>query len=238
MGHDYRRGWGDDGLYHYLGEGPRGDTPLSRGTAAVANHVDDGRDLHVFEQRKRGIVRYVGQMVCVNTTWDEGVNPNGDQRKPIIFHLHPIDLYQHPTQPADPDLSSELQALHAERDLAALRVKALAHPTADPWRHIDPQQVVRIRSEAIKRYAMVRAHGICEGCGHTAPFLTSGDEPFLEIHHIRRLSDGGPDHPLWVAAVCPNCHRRAHYSREASAFNHTLAQAVLTKEEPCFWNTR
>src|ERR1700746_1774493 len=24
----------------------------------------------------------------------------------------------------------------------------------------------------------------------------------------RRLSDGGPDHPRWVVAVCPNCHRR------------------------------
>jgi hypothetical protein len=39
--------------------------------------------------------------------------------------------------------------------------------------------------------------------------LTEG--PNLEPHHIRRLADGGPDHPRWVAALCPTCHRRVHH---------------------------
>ena len=45
-----------------------------------------------------------------------------------------------------------------------------------------------------------------------APFITPDGQLYLEVHHIERLSDGGPDHPRWVVAVCPNCHRRAHYA--------------------------
>jgi 5-methylcytosine-specific restriction protein A len=46
--------------------------------------------------------------------------------------------------------------------------------------------------------------------------------PFLEAHHVRRLSDGGLDDPRWVIAVCPNCHRRAHYGADANEFNDSL----------------
>jgi 5-methylcytosine-specific restriction endonuclease McrA len=68
-------------------------------------------------------------------------------------------------------------------------------------------------------------------CGNQpAPFVTEAGEPYLESHHIRRLSDSGPDDPLWVAALCANCHRRAHYAVDANAYNLAL-QASTHKEE-------
>ena len=81
-------------------------------------------------------------------------------------------------------------------------------------------------AKAIRQYVLERANGYCEGCNLPAPFMTADGKPYLEPHHIRRLSDGGPDHPRWVAAVCANCHRRAHYSRDAVVFNQTLELAV------------
>jgi HNH endonuclease len=33
---------------------------------------------------------------------------------------------------------------------------------------------------------------------------------YLEPHHLRRVSNGGPDHPAHVISLCPNCHRRVH----------------------------
>jgi 5-methylcytosine-specific restriction protein A len=53
----------------------------------------------------------------------------------------------------------------------------------------------------------------------------------LEPHHIRRVADGGPDHPEWVIGVCPNCHRRAHYAEDKVEFNETLRQIVLEREQ-------
>lgn len=61
--------------------------------------------------------------------------------------------------------------------------------------------------------------------------MTSSGRPYLEPHHIRRISDGGPDHPEWVAGVCPNCHGRAHYSADKVEFNAELRAKVLKKEQ-------
>jgi 5-methylcytosine-specific restriction protein A len=90
--------------------------------------------------------------------------------------------------------------------------------------------IYRERSNAIKLYALKRANGTCEACQQSAPFVTADGRPFLEVHHLRRLSDGGPDHPQWVAAVCPNCHRRAHYGQDAAAFNKQLLRRVQMVE--------
>jgi len=47
---------------------------------------------------------------------------------------------------------------------------------------------------------------------------------------MRRLSDGGPDHPAHVAAVCPNCHRRCHHAADAAAYNGAVASRVRETE--------
>ncbi|WP_394240959.1 HNH endonuclease [Vibrio astriarenae] len=89
---------------------------------------------------------------------------------------------------------------------------------------------VRYRSEAIKLYAKKRACGVCEGCGANSPFETKSG-PYLEIHHLTRLADGGADHPENVIALCPTCHRRAHYSIDSKEFNEQLSMLVLKIEE-------
>lgn len=54
--------------------------------------------------------------------------------------------------------------------------------------------------------------------------------PYLEPHHIRRLSDGGPDDPWFVAAVCPSCHREIHFGMHGQAKNEALLQTIAMKE--------
>jgi 5-methylcytosine-specific restriction protein A len=48
---------------------------------------------------------------------------------------------------------------------------------------------------------------------------------------IRSLSDAGPDDPRWVIALCPNCHRRAHYGEDKDSFNKHLTYIVSDKEK-------
>lgn len=78
------------------------------------------------------------------------------------------------------------------------------------------------RSEVVRKYPLRVAGGVCQGCGDDAPFLTDDGEPFLEVHHLRRRSDGGADHPKNVIALCPNCHRRVHHGRNGDEFNEDL----------------
>jgi 5-methylcytosine-specific restriction protein A len=82
------------------------------------------------------------------------------------------------------------------------------------------------RSEAVRVYILRRAKGVCECCDAEAPFKTKKGRPYLEPHHIRRISDGGPDDPRWVAAVCPNCHKEVHYGINGNELNQKLADKL------------
>jgi HNH endonuclease len=52
----------------------------------------------------------------------------------------------------------------------------------------------------------------------------------VEPHHIRRISDGGPDDPSFVVALCPNCHRRVHAGMDGHDYNSNLLVAMASIE--------
>jgi 5-methylcytosine-specific restriction protein A len=57
-----------------------------------------------------------------------------------------------------------------------------------------------------------RAAGTCEICKQAAPFTRQRDNtPYLEVHHIVQLANGGEDTIENAVAACPNCHRREHF---------------------------
>ena len=82
------------------------------------------------------------------------------------------------------------------------------------------------RAISVKKWVEARAQGICEGCGESAPFLNAKGEPFLEVHHVKHLVNGGTDRTSNAVAVCPNCHRRCHHSSDKDQFAQTLYQRV------------
>jgi hypothetical protein len=84
----------------------------------------------------------------------------------------------------------------------------------------------RNRSTIIHRYVLRRAGGECEGCRHGAPFAKEDGSPYLEPHHTLRVADDGPDHPATVIALCPNCHRRVHYSSDRMEYNKVLRKKL------------
>jgi hypothetical protein len=71
---------------------------------------------------------------------------------------------------------------------------------------------VFVRNPDVVAEALYRANGTCEDCHNAAPFLRHSDKsPYLEVHHRTPLSAGGEDTLENAVALCPNCHRRAHY---------------------------
>lgn len=68
------------------------------------------------------------------------------------------------------------------------------------------------RDLKVVAYVLQRAEGKCECCEKDAPFKRPGNgQPFLEVHHIDLLADGGKDSAENAIAVCPNCHRFLHF---------------------------
>jgi 5-methylcytosine-specific restriction protein A len=86
------------------------------------------------------------------------------------------------------------------------------------------------RSRAVRDYVLQRAAGKCELCEQPAPFRRKGGLLYLEPHHTTRLSDGGPDHPKFVAALCPACHREVHYGEHAREKNSALMDRLQVLE--------
>ena len=87
--------------------------------------------------------------------------------------------------------------------------------------------VMRIsRAMSVKKWVEARSQGICEGCGKPAPFRNAKGEPFLEVHHVKHLVDGGTDRTSNAVALCPNCHRRCHHSNDKNEFTKSLYETV------------
>lgn len=75
--------------------------------------------------------------------------------------------------------------------------------------------VVYERNPDVVAEVLERANGYCEAkkCRNPeAPFRRKKDDtPYLEVHHVVRLADGGDDTVDNAIALCPNCHRHVHY---------------------------
>lgn len=66
------------------------------------------------------------------------------------------------------------------------------------------------RDNDVRKWILNNSNGICECCENPAPFKDSSEAPYLEVHHLVTLADGGPDTIYNTVAVCPNCHRQLH----------------------------
>lgn len=71
---------------------------------------------------------------------------------------------------------------------------------------------VYMRNPDVVVEVLARANGICEACRKLAPFRRAKDgNYYLEVHHKIQLANGGEDTVENAIAVCPNCHRHAHF---------------------------
>ncbi|WP_342027977.1 HNH endonuclease [Microvirga vignae] len=222
--HGYADGWTSEGTFRYFGEGQVGDMVFQRGNRAIRDHLIDGKDLLVFQTRGREGVRFLGQFECAGYSFETAPDRESNHRRAIVFELVPSSA-------ADEQIETEHPADQAEIDLSALRRRAFTAAQSTPLATgTEARRSLYRRSEAVRRYVLARAAGVCESCNQPAPFMTLKGEPYLEPHHTRRLSDGGPDDPRFVGAVCPSCHREIHYGVHGQSKNDALIEAVKCKE--------
>jgi 5-methylcytosine-specific restriction protein A len=85
---------------------------------------------------------------------------------------------------------------------------------------------VYYRDPVVRAWILENAKGKCEACGMDAPFLLPDGYPFLEVHHMIPMTLGGPDTIENTLALCPNCHRRCHLSKEKESFNSMIYNRV------------
>jgi 5-methylcytosine-specific restriction protein A len=130
---------------------------------------------------------------------------------------------------------SEFQNYASTSDFALLsaRVNALRLTPIGitPQGATNPAQVTKtttsfVRDPAVKRWVLNFANGQCEGCDLPAPFSDYDGYPYLEVHHVIALAHRGSDRVTNAVALCPNCHRRCHFSIDRDEFKLLLYEKI------------
>ncbi len=105
-----------------------------------------------------------------------------------------------------------------------------------PYRAASPAKSLSVTSEVFARDPEVKAYVVqqcdfkCELCDQGAPFVNKDQIPFLELHHVKHLAEGGSDRVHNAVALCPNCHRAIHYSHKRAALKESLYSKVSRLE--------
>ena len=82
------------------------------------------------------------------------------------------------------------------------------------------------RDPEVKAWVLNKASGTCELCDNKGPFKDRYGYLFLEVHHVVWLAKSGSDTPDNAVALCPNCHRKCHYSKNKKTLVKELQNKV------------
>lgn len=220
--HGYNDTWSPDGRFDYFGEGQVGDMKMEKGNLGIASHSARGKSLLLFTKLKTGL-RFEGEMVYEGHKIVRAPDRLGNMRDAIVFTLRPIDtVFEHVE-------SMPVASPQTAKSLDELKRRAFAASVQKPAKNQVTTSVFD-RSRDVRDYVVARSLGKCEGCGNDAPFTRPNGVPYLEPHHIRRLTDGGPDDPRFVIALCPNCHRRVHSGSDGADYNGALLHKMKSIE--------
>lgn len=218
-------------VFSYTGEGQVGHMQFTRGNRAISEHSKTGRALHLFRSLGKGKgQQYLGEFVYAGHRLAQGPDKKGNQRELIIFQL--VGVEQAEMMETAEQAESVTPEMATVPSLDEARLLAIAAASAGTAGSIGQSAVRTLykRSTAVKRYVLMRANGICESCTKPAPFVRADGTPYLEPHHTTRVSDGGPDHPRYVAAICPACHREIHHGKAGEAKNAALQDFLENAE--------
>lgn len=124
---------------------------------------------------------------------------------------------------ADPEALETRVVASLEKLKSAKRVPP---PGTTRVKRLATTQIRFVRDPEVIAWVLLRADGRCEACGEPAPFSRSDGTPFLEVHHLRPLAEGGPDTVSNALAACPNCHRRLHHAQDRVAYRRATLKRI------------
>ena len=149
-------------------------------------------------------------------------------KPPADWHFHAVSRFDEfrladPSEPWGFEEEGEAYyptSVDEEFDSQVQTILTSGNASVIPSGIIQPVQEMRqttsfVRDPRVKAWVLDNAGDKCEACDKPAPFVTESGRPFLEVHHVLPLADGGSDTVRNVVAICPNCHRAFHHAEDA-----------------------
>jgi 5-methylcytosine-specific restriction enzyme A len=201
-----------DNCFHYTGMGQVGNQDINNAqNKTLAESATNGVDIHLFEVFEDKKYTYQGLVILADSPYQE-IQPDaeGNNRSVWVFPLKLKDATQILVLPKEilDKKNKELETKARKKTTEELMKSIKNAPIKAGARNVVAKQYDRNArvAELVRR----RAQGKCELCDKQAPFVKTDGEPFLEVHHITWLSNGGSDTIDNAVSLCPNCHRKMH----------------------------
>jgi len=83
--HGYKDAWENENVFSYTGEGQSGDMAFTRGNLALRDHLKNGKSVFLFEQSRRGYVRFVSELTFFDCDYYPTHDTSGKDRLGIKF---------------------------------------------------------------------------------------------------------------------------------------------------------
>lgn len=136
-------------------------------------------------------------------------------------------LLAHSQQPEAPTADQDELSVRVRRARQRMRRTPASAPAGQKRvRRVAETTDRYVRDPEVIAWVLQEASGHCECCSSPAPFVREDGEPFLEVHHVRPLGEGGPDTIDNAAACCPNCHRKLHHAADRETLRTDLIRDV------------
>lgn len=206
----YKDKWIDNHL-HYTGMGQTGDQVLSGNqnkTLAESKQID-GLVIHLFEVFEKKKYKYSGIVELADNYYiDEEPDITGNIRSVYKFPLRFVGSNSILSIEDIPKKDSIDSKIYSKKNINLEAKRRSNHNKGISQNRVVKTKVYS-RDPFIREYVRQLAKGICQLCEEPAPFEKNG-VPFLHVHHIEYLSNGGEDTIENSIAICPNCHARIH----------------------------
>lgn len=146
---------------------------------------------------------------------------------PHVALLNELRLSASPAEPTLIDPYAEYRRLCERADIFWRD----REDTRAPRTSADP-----IRSRAARKAVILRSKGRCENpdCTGDINDVTDRGEPLLEVDHIHDLAKGGPDDPIQMIALCPNCHKIKTHGSTRGQLSQTLLAVARQRHQKLF----
>lgn len=198
--------------FHYTGMGQKGDQSLSFAQNKTLQESDkNGISIHWFEVFKRKEYVYQGEVYLAKKPYqDTQLDQESKERKVWIFPLKLKDgkPFKFPEQDIEKVFETRVKQVKKKTKQELINLAEKKKNLKSSKR--ETISITYDRDPAVVEYALLRSKGNCQLCEEPAPFQKKNGEPYLEVHHIIYMANGGSDTVDNVAALCPNCHRKMH----------------------------
>ena len=224
----YNDRWENDELL-YTGMGLSRDQSLEyMQNKTLLNSNENGVDVHLFEVNNPTVYTYIGKVILSRKPFQEDqVDINGKKRKVWIFPLK-IGVSTETYIPEKDFLKKQEENESKVRSFDPNLLEKKARESKERPKLINTISKNYERDPYVAGYSKIRANGCCQLCGDDAPFFNKDGSPFLEMHHIKWLSEGGKDSVDNTVALCPNCHRKMHMLNLKEDIDFLTAKALKT----------